>query len=220
MSKSFLIASSEEEFTDQEILKLLKNLNVAENSVDFMLIEQSSEKLSIGIEVTRELKKWLSVKPFNSENKLAVIKRADLLTIEAQNSILKQLEEPNPNHYIALVLENPQSLLPTVLSRCEVISDRSYKQKSEFTEFTILSKTEQFKYVENLLKISDTSVLNQNIKNFLKELLLFFEKELLNTPFDKKIRDDIALVEQTSIMINANVPKRLALENLLINMKS
>jgi len=219
MSKSFLIASSDESFIENEISKLLDKLNISKNSVDFLIIDQSSEKLSIGIDVTRKLKRWLSVKPFNSENKLAVIKKADLLTIEAQNSILKQLEEPNPNHYIVLVLENIQTLLPTVLSRCEVISDLKNKQSGLSEDITKLTKVEQFRYIEDLLKTKDTVLLNKNIKELLRGLLIYLEKELLKNPYDERIRNNIALIEQTSIMITANTSKRLALENLLINMK-
>lgn len=219
MSKSFLIASADESFIENEISKLLEKLHIARNSVDFLLIDQGSEKLSIGIDITRKLKHWLSLKPFNSENKLAVIKKADLLTIEAQNSILKQLEEPNPNHFIVLVLENPRVLLPTVLSRCEIISDLQYRKEELDTDIMKLTKVEQFRYLEELLKTKDAVLVNKNIKEFLQGLLIHLEKELLKNPYDEVIRANIALVEQTSIMITANTSKRLALENLLINMK-
>lgn len=219
MSKSFLIASADESFIENKISDLLDELQIKKNSVDLLTIEQERDKLSIGIDITRRLKHWLSLKPFNSKNKLAVIKKANLLTVEAQNSILKQLEEPNPNHYIALILENPQALLPTVISRCEIISDLQFQKKGPEVNIPQLPQIEQFRYLEELLKTKDTVLLNKNIKSFLQGLLIHMEKELLEDPKNQIVRDNIALVEQTSIMITANTSKRLALENLLINMK-
>ncbi len=219
MSKSFLIISTDEAFIEEKISDLLDKLNISQNSVDFLIIDQNSEESSIGIDVTRKLKKWLSVKPFNSENKLVVIKNANLLTIQAQNSILKQLEEPNPNHYIALVLENRQMLLPTVLSRCELIADLKHRQSYNNKNIIQLNRAEQFSLIEEILKIKDHILLNKNIKDLLRDSLIYLEQELIKDPYNKTIRDNIALVEQTTIMITANTSKRLALENLLINMK-
>lgn len=219
MSKSFLIVSTDEAFIEKNISDLLNKLNISKNSVDFLIIDQDSEGLSIGIDITRRLKKWLSIRPFNSENKLAVIKNANLLTVQAQNSILKQLEEPNPNHYIALVLENRQMLLPTVLSRCELIVDLKHRQFYNNKNIIQLNSTEQFRSIEEILKTKDHILLNKNIKDLLKGLSIHLERELMKDPYNKTIRDNIALVEQTTIMITANTSKRLALENLLINMK-
>jgi DNA polymerase III delta prime subunit len=58
--------------------------------------------------------------PYASSYKVAVINDADRLTPEAQNSLLKTLEEPAEQTIIALVTRNYSKLLPTILSRCSV----------------------------------------------------------------------------------------------------
>ena len=219
MSKSYLLSSQEEDFIEGEINKIISRLNIQKGSADYFEIIPSKNKQSIGIDSTKKLKEWLTVKPFNSPNKIAIIRKADLLTTEAQNSILKQLEEPNPNSYIVLVVENPRSLLPTVLSRCELILDYRFSKEETFYQFVNLSKKEQFLLIENILTDKDPLILKNNVNKLLHDILLELEIALFERPFDKKLRANIDLVEQTYIMISANTSKRLALENLIINMK-
>jgi len=59
----------------------------------------------------------LSYKPFGKRN-IAIIDDADAMTVEAQNKLLKTLEEPPGRSVILLLAERKQALLPTVLSRC------------------------------------------------------------------------------------------------------
>ena len=86
---------------------------------DFHVV--SLEDGSIGIDRVRELQRELALKPFEAERKVAVIDDADALTDAAQNSLLKTLEEPPGQTVILLVATNPNSLLPTVRSRCYVL---------------------------------------------------------------------------------------------------
>ncbi|MCA9391856.1 hypothetical protein KC614_01460 [candidate division WWE3 bacterium] len=75
-----------------------------------------------GIETVRQLKQWALLKPFQNEHKLVVIKSAEKFTVEAQNALLKLLEEPPDNTYIVLHTGNTSRLLPTLTSRCVKIS--------------------------------------------------------------------------------------------------
>lgn len=75
---------------------------------------------SIGIAEVRQTIKFLSQKPTQSPNNIIVFYNAHLLTIPAQNAILKILEEPPANSLIYLVTDNPDQLLPTILSRCQI----------------------------------------------------------------------------------------------------
>jgi DNA polymerase III delta prime subunit len=188
-------------------------------NADFLSVEPADKKQSIGIDKTRKLKEWFSVKPYSSPNKFAVIKDADLLTVEAQNSILKLLEEPNDNCFLALTLSNPSNLLPTVLSRCETIQDKKLVRSSEDSNFMTLSRTQQFKFIEELFSEKNSIEQNKNIKTFLFNLLSTLQKQLEKDHLNTKLRQNIDLVDQTSIMISGNTSKRLALENMVINMK-
>ncbi len=87
------------------------------NNPDFFFIE--SDKKSLGVSDVREnIIKNLETKPFKYKYKVFIIKDAHNMTVQAQNAILKTIEEP-PNFAIFILLsKNYNSFLPTILSRC------------------------------------------------------------------------------------------------------
>jgi len=82
-----------------------------------IVISSKTESESIGIDEIRNLKHFLYSKPVNSLKRIAIIDGADKLTNQAQNAILKISEEPPETGLIIMVLENTDSLLPTLQSR-------------------------------------------------------------------------------------------------------
>jgi len=85
----------------------------------------------VGIEDVRELIGKLDRKPFNSPLKAALILEAQNLTIEAQNALLKTLEEPPENTRIILTAPTVESLLSTIGSRCLKIQVAGQERKIE-----------------------------------------------------------------------------------------
>lgn len=63
----------------------------------------------------------LSMSPQASERRIALINDAHRMNQEGANALLKTLEEPPAHALILLVCDNPDSLLPTIRSRCQVI---------------------------------------------------------------------------------------------------
>lgn len=89
----------------------------AGNHPDILLVTPADK--SIGIAQIHELQQKLSLRPYYTGSlRVAVITPADVLTDEAQNSLLKTLEEPPPGTVIVLAATAATKLLPTVLSRC------------------------------------------------------------------------------------------------------
>ena len=76
------------------------------------------EKNSILVGQIRDLTEQLSLAAYEGGKKIAVIERADSMNANAQNALLKSLEEPTGDTMFFLLAENPGALLPTVLSRC------------------------------------------------------------------------------------------------------
>jgi DNA polymerase-3 subunit delta' len=70
----------------------------------------------------QSLQQFLSLKPFVSPLRVAVLANAERMTEAAQNCLLKTLEEPPPNTVLILTTAYPDHLLPTCLSRCQVIA--------------------------------------------------------------------------------------------------
>ncbi len=86
---------------------------------DFQLVSVASGKKEIGIDRVRDVKRFTQLRPMRGTVKLAVIDDAHMLTIAAQNALLKTLEEPPEHSVLILVANNPDALLPTVRSRCQ-----------------------------------------------------------------------------------------------------
>lgn len=91
-----------------------------ENHPDFMYIEPDGN--SIKIEQIRVLQRKIQEKPILSEKKVYMIDEADKMTIEAQNCLLKTLEEPPEFATILLIGTNEHAFLPTIKSRCMILS--------------------------------------------------------------------------------------------------
>ncbi|MDQ6710971.1 MAG: AAA family ATPase, partial [Candidatus Dormibacteraeota bacterium] len=70
----------------------------------------------------QSLQQFLSLKPFIAPMRVALLANAERMTEAAQNCLLKTLEEPPPNTVLILTTAYPDHLLPTCLSRCQVIA--------------------------------------------------------------------------------------------------
>ncbi|HIS81213.1 MAG TPA: DNA polymerase III subunit delta' [Candidatus Scatomonas merdavium] len=78
---------------------------------------------SIGIDEIREqVINDVGIKPYESRYKIYIINDAQKLTLQAQNALLKTIEEPPAYAVILLLADNPDALLPTITSRCVILS--------------------------------------------------------------------------------------------------
>lgn len=83
-----------------------------------LLVLQPEGRASITIEQVRTLGHTLTLSPYYAEGaRIVIIDEAQALTIEAQNALLKLIEEPPARTHFVLVAEQLESLLPTVCSR-------------------------------------------------------------------------------------------------------
>ena len=89
------------------------------NNPDFLYIEPDGNSLKI--EQIREMQKKVQEKPIISNKKVYIINDADKMTLEAQNSLLKTLEEPPEFATIILIGTNENAFLATIKSRCMII---------------------------------------------------------------------------------------------------
>jgi DNA polymerase III subunit delta' len=84
-----------------------------------VLVIEPGDSGSIKIEQVREAIDRSAYRPFEGRRRLVVIDQADALIVEAQNALLKTLEEPPPASVFVLITSRPDMLLPTVRSRCQ-----------------------------------------------------------------------------------------------------
>lgn len=78
-------------------------------------------------EIRRQVNQTVSIKPYSSKYKIYIVPDADMMTEQAQNSLLKTIEEPPEYVVIFLLSENPDKLLPTIRSRCVMMQLRNVK---------------------------------------------------------------------------------------------
>ena len=93
---------------------------------------------SIGVEEIRRMRADLQIKPYSSAHKIYIVPDAEKLTVQAQNALLKTLEEPPEYAVILLIADGLSSFLPTILSRCVVLQTRAVEeaQIAQFLERT------------------------------------------------------------------------------------
>ena len=74
---------------------------------------------SIGVEdVRNQINDTIAVRPYNGGYKIYIVDEAEKMTVQAQNALLKTIEEPPSYAVILLLTANEDAFLPTILSRC------------------------------------------------------------------------------------------------------
>jgi len=171
-----------------------------ENNPDIQIIDEIEEK-SIKTETIKEMVKGVYEKPIASAKKVYIIKDSQKMTKEAQNSLLKTLEEPPEYVVIILITENENLLLNTIKSRCSKVKfnpltnieiTKILKEKCDFEEVS-----------ENILEIAGGSVAHalqiqgkESLFNEIKET--FSNLERLNI-IDLLNKKDVLFKDKDSI---------------------
>jgi len=97
-------------------------LNSGDNIKDKLINTDNAERNSeIKIEQIRQLQRQISLSPFCAPRKVIIIDEADRMSLEAANCLLKTLEEPPQKSLLILISSNSQRILPTIVSRCQLI---------------------------------------------------------------------------------------------------
>lgn len=120
------------------------------NHPDYFLINKEGE--TIKIDQIREITNKVSERPIVSEKKVYIINDCDKMTVEAQNCLLKTLEEPPQFVTIILISSNENAILNTIKSRCMTI------------KFKNISNEELQKYVID--KLNYSQITNNMLKSF------------------------------------------------------
>ena len=95
---------------------------------DLHLVEAETTGGQLKVEQVRELSRLLSLAPYEGRMRVALLLRFHEANDSAANALLKTLEEPSPQVVLILTARSQQALLPTIVSRCEVIPLRQVKQ--------------------------------------------------------------------------------------------
>jgi len=192
------------------------------NSTDRIDIDINHYEKAIGIEDIRNLQKKIILRPIRSKTKAVVIDTVNGLTLQAQNSMLKMLEEPPSNTIVVLYGLTKEIFLSTIISRCNIINLKDDKQE--------LSKEEKQEYIQilNLLFVGGTSDklrLAADITKDKKDAILWLEKMIIASRCkliedyenSKLLNLSKSFQETYKLLKSTNVNQRFVLENLFLS---
>ena len=181
-----------------------------DNHPDFKIIKPDGN--SIKIEQIRELQERIVEKPIISNHKVYIIDNADTMTVEAQNCLLKTLEEPPEFAIIILIGSNENSFLVTIKSRCMILKFQRIVD-GELKKY--LEQNEGFSDItKSMLELFQGSIGKAiNLKDKVDEYKVL--EEFINE-INKK--DIIDLIKKIDILYNSkdNVIEMLEYMNVLL----
>lgn len=97
------------------------------NQPDIITVHHE-KPMTISVDDIREqINNDIVIKPYSSPYKIYIVPEADLMSVQAQNALLKTIEEPPEYAVIMLLTENSEVLLPTIRSRCVMLKLRNIK---------------------------------------------------------------------------------------------
>ncbi len=214
---SFLVISKEKNKASSYVSSFLKKEGIDRIDINLHTFEKA-----MGIEEVRNIQKKIILRPYRGKTKAVVIEAYDGITTEAQNALLKVLEEPPANTLIIISASKKELLLPTIISRCKIIELKE--------ENLTLSSEENTQYLNILVSLSEKGVgyrlkLAQDISRnqeeaivWLEEMAVFVREKLIENYRDPKYLNFLRSLQKTyTIINNTNVNQRIALENLFLS---
>ena len=220
MSHSYLVLGGKSSSREEKIKDLYgqhKPGKIFESDPDIhRLINESSIK----IEDIRSLERLLSLKPYQAPPKIAIIPEAEKITFEAQNALLKILEEPPGETIFFLATAEESCLLPTIISRCQKIflkiemgftlDEKELNEAKRFTQEILMAQPgKRLKLVEKITTREEAVALCQKQLAFWHDVL----RKKPTTGRAKVLRQ----IQKTLKYLSANVNPKLAVENMLLS---
>ncbi len=220
IGQAFLIGNVNFEMCKNELQEIFnnfffnQNFNIEENPDIYIL---KSDNSLITRDMVRDLLQKISITSQISDKKVYIIDGAENLSDKVYNSLLKTLEEPNPNIYAFLLTNNIDKVESTISSRCQKIFIESSNIDENNLNEVRDEVNEIIEYIEN--NEEKTIALNSNIYKLISDRLKFIE--ILKVMFDiykKALYTQIngELDEQSIICLN-NTREELSKKVLLID---
>jgi DNA polymerase-3 subunit delta' len=154
-------AEKDDDKLKAEITKSWRSFLLAQpfgNLDDWCNYYGGEDKLAIiSRDESREIIKTLSLKPFESKNKVMLIWQPETMHPAAANGILKILEEPSPNTFFILVTNAADQLLPTILSRTQMITVPLLSD-GELEDFLVTKQSLQSAAARKIVQLADGNI--------------------------------------------------------------
>ncbi len=191
------------------------------------IIYVDSDGKSIKDEAIEELQTRLKKKPFFGERNIAVIKKADSMTLRAQNRLLKTLEEPPKGTIIILLSENIENLVQTILSRCvifrvnpfETISYGKIKEEAQLLVRMLLNKEPFYSLKMKINELAEDKDAAMKLLDAME--LLYRDLAIINTKESRNYKKEdiyraVDLIEEARRDLQRGISVGYAMKNLII----
>lgn len=200
-----IIISKNKGTRDKAIWDILRESDITKTNSDLLLLEDEKT----GIAQIKQLIKHLSTKPFGNTAKSVVILEGSNISPDAQNALLKTLEETPGDSIILIGADSEDRFLPTVLSRCLILNYESgiMNQESKFDLSQILNSS-----IEERFEIVEKSADKEQLLNDLTE---GYRKKVLMGEGSGEFLDELL---QAQIWKQSNVNIRTILEYLMLKL--
>jgi DNA polymerase III delta prime subunit len=216
-SQSFLIVALNKNSTSSYVSNLLKEREVDPLDVNTQIYEKA-----MGIEDVRNIQKAILLKPFRGKIKAVILDLYGNITPEAQNALLKVLEEPPNNTIIVIVTAKKEFFLPTIISRCKVVvlqekeielNENDLSRFSDDLNILLNGKTgDKLKIAQDIAKEKGDMGL------WLEKMAIFLKNKLVEENSNFKYLNFLKELQKTYKAIKGtNVNQRTALENLFLS---
>jgi DNA polymerase-3 subunit delta' len=182
-----------------ELAKILLEIEHPENSPDYIDVFPNGN--SVKVDQIRKLQSDIIIKPHN-KYKIYILNNAEKMTVEAQNALLKTLEEPPQYAIIILATNNKEALLDTIKSRCDIV------------KFNSIPHNEMVGYlVQNGIEEKKATLLTSFSRGSLERAL-----DLANSTEFTDMRDDVQ--KYIKVLFDKNIVDILELPNDIDKYKS
>lgn len=221
MFHAYCIVHPQKSVRDREVARMIDKQAI----LDVDLWISTSPTVTIG--EIRSLIKFLSLKPFTSAYKAAIVE-ADLLTLEAQQALLKTLEEPPAKSLLLLPVSNDDKLLSTIVSRCTIIrlidirtqlsTEQNDTAELFWKNLSLLSIGERLELATEVAKDRG------QVELWLIEQISICHSLLRRSVFEESVHPRpleycllIRQLNQTHYFVHNNISVKLALDHLFIS---
>ncbi len=203
--------------TEQKVSILLHTLGIHKNDVMYIV---PSDTGSIGIDAVREIRSFLYSQPLHGQLHAVCVSHADVMTIQAQNALLKILEEPPISSRIFLETTSPERMLETITSRCECINVTTpHVDTVVMDRFDILYETP--KKIGTWMSTIDTEVASRDEAMTLIDAAISDATRRLQNATTDDDRFAIAIhltrMADAKHALRSNAPFKLCLDSLLVH---
>lgn len=182
-------------------------------SIDIVKYYPSSN--SFGVDEVRNIIDEVNKKPYEGDKKVLILYKCEKLTVQAQNALLKTIEEPPKGVYLILLSDSLEMILDTIQSRCQV-----YK-------LTPLSKEDILKYIE--YKYPDISLEDKHsalaystgipgkIDRFIEDQNLKNLRDICINLFEDILKREHGIVLRYEELLRNSKEEQLELLNILLS---